>query len=159
MSEAEDDVETVEAVEVEPVERRPHRALTDADRIERLEKALFRAALPDEATTLHNRLVASVAEATGDGHPTPCTVLPEAWLSDDPEERTIAASWCRECPLRSLCSSYAVAAHEGFGVWGGRDWTSPEKPAPAEPVHRRRRRQATPTPVEGETVEAAPVAA
>lgn len=50
-----------------------------------------------------------------------CAAEPEAWLSDDPEDRELAAMYCPGCPVLRECR--AVGRTEDFGVWGGEDRT------------------------------------
>src|SRR4051812_44370140 len=54
----------------------------------------------------------------------PCASEPEAWLSEDPEDREIAAMYCVGCPVMNEC--HAAGRTEQFGVWGGKDRTRPE---------------------------------
>lgn len=61
-------------------------------------------------------------------------VTHDYWLSDDPDERSIAASWCIGCPVLQQCGSSADVAGETFGVWGGRDRTKRPRPQGATPV-------------------------
>ena len=43
------------------------------------------------------------------------------WLSDDHEERKLAATWCDGCPILQPCAEAGAA--EAFGVWGAVDRT------------------------------------
>ena len=56
-------------------------------------------------------------------HPTPCQLDPERWYSDERAERLAAADACWDCPVIQACGTYADAADERFGCWGGRDRT------------------------------------
>lgn len=54
----------------------------------------------------------------------PCQGDPEAWMVDGTSPQALAAQAeaveaCRGCLAVVECSSYAVAAGERFGVWGG----------------------------------------
>ena len=50
--------------------------------------------------------------------PTPCAANPDGWNSSAEEER-IAARLCLDCPVMHPCLTYARAAGETEGVWGG----------------------------------------
>lgn len=52
------------------------------------------------------------------------------WLSEDPAERALAATWCGGCPVLTECRDAATANGEKFGVWGGIDQTRSKVPAP-----------------------------
>jgi Transcription factor WhiB len=60
----------------------------------------------------------------GESPPVPCeTGDAEAWW---PDRRDLgspathgAVAGCRRCPVEVACLSYALAADERFGVWGG----------------------------------------
>lgn len=41
------------------------------------------------------------------------------WFSDDPRIQQRAAELCRPCALLLVCRTYAMAAGERTGVWGG----------------------------------------
>ena len=72
-------------------------------------------------TELREELLQAVDLHERAGAPTPCRADPEPFTADDGAQRTLAAALCGGCPLRSLCRSYAVAAAEPWGVWGGVD--------------------------------------
>lgn len=55
----------------------------------------------------------------------------DLWLSEHPEDRVIAASWCTGCPILTECRAAATDNDERFGVWGGHDYTS--QPGQARP--------------------------
>lgn len=60
----------------------------------------------------------------GEGGAVPCrTSDPEAWWPDrkhvDSPAARMAVHGCWRCPAREACLSYAVAADEREGVWGG----------------------------------------
>ncbi len=60
--------------------------------------------------------------------PPACERDPEAWWATRATPKLAAlqdeaAAACTWCPVRELCASYAVAAGERHGVWGG---TRPE---------------------------------
>jgi Transcription factor WhiB len=61
--------------------------------------------------------------------PVPCRVEdPAAWWPDKKNADSAltrgAVAACRRCPVAAECLSYALAADERFGVWGG---TLPEE--------------------------------
>ena len=72
-------------------------------------------------TELREELLQAVDLHERAGAPTPCRADPEPFTADDPVARARAAESCGGGPLRSLCRSYAVAAGEPWGVWGGVD--------------------------------------
>lgn len=47
-----------------------------------------------------------------------CSVDPGPWFGGT-RARAEAIEWCECCPVRVPCASYAFAAAEPFGVWGG----------------------------------------
>lgn len=47
----------------------------------------------------------------------------QLFLSEDPAERALAATWCTGCPLLAECAEAGAATRANFGVWGGRDRT------------------------------------
>lgn len=49
------------------------------------------------------------------------------WLADDAEDRAIAVKLCRPCPVLKACGQAAEETGEKWGVWGGRDRTSPKQ--------------------------------
>lgn len=50
-----------------------------------------------------------------------CAGDPEGWwLSGSSSAGVVdAVAWCEACPVREACASYALAARERYGVWGG----------------------------------------
>ena len=54
----------------------------------------------------------------------------EMWTSDDPDDRALAARWCRGCPILPPCHDAAVAEGERWTVRGGVDFRSASKPRP-----------------------------
>ncbi|MGA5506852.1 WhiB family transcriptional regulator [Streptomyces umbrinus] len=54
----------------------------------------------------------------------PCRLDPEPFYSPDATERSYAAKQCHRCPLLLDCMSYALAADERHGVWGGVDFAA-----------------------------------
>ena len=54
----------------------------------------------------------------------------DMWTSAFPDERALAATWCRGCAVLTLCGAVADANDERHGVWGGRD-RSPARPGRA----------------------------
>lgn len=51
----------------------------------------------------------------------------QLFLSENPEERSLAATWCAGCPIRCECAEAGAATRANFGVWGGRDRTTRPK--------------------------------
>jgi WhiB family redox-sensing transcriptional regulator len=55
--------------------------------------------------------------------PAPCEEGdPAAWWpaqGDDPDDVALAVRCCADCPARVECLTYALAADERGGVWGG----------------------------------------
>lgn len=49
---------------------------------------------------------------------TPCTVEPDLWYSQDPDDQYEAITACGFCPIRTECRTYGN--DELGGVWGGR---------------------------------------
>lgn len=41
------------------------------------------------------------------------------WFSEDPRIQRRAAELCRPCTLLMICRTYAIAAGERTGAWGG----------------------------------------
>ena len=53
----------------------------------------------------------------------PCRMAPDMWWSHDRNEQAEAKRACNElCPLRQQCLTYAMAAKESEGIWGGLDY-------------------------------------
>lgn len=46
------------------------------------------------------------------------------WLSEDAEDRSQAARWCRGCPVLTECAAAAVELGATWGVWAGVDRSS-----------------------------------
>ena len=46
---------------------------------------------------------------------------PEQWFNDRGEvyDARIAKNLCESCPVINACATYAIAAPEHFGIWGG----------------------------------------
>lgn len=92
----------------------------------------------------------------------------EVFLSEKPEERALAASWCTGCPVRQECADAGAAIQANFGVWGGRDRTvRPRKregvgpslthPEGASPLDTTQSAPGTPTPdTAGDTAMGSP---
>ena len=61
----------------------------------------------------------------------PCQVpvLEPLWRGGSLEDARDAASWCQGCPVLAECGTYATAASERTGVWGGvvRGWDNPRQ--------------------------------
>jgi Transcription factor WhiB len=45
------------------------------------------------------------------------------WLSEDVNDRRIAAAFCSGCPVHTECDEAARANRESFGVWASKDRT------------------------------------
>jgi WhiB family redox-sensing transcriptional regulator len=68
-----------------------------------------------QARAAWGELVAVLAAAG----PAPCALGDaEAWWPA-PGETTTAVAECRRCPAQEACLTYAMAADERSGVWGG----------------------------------------
>lgn len=81
----------------------------------------------------HRRLAVALLDA--DTVP-PCHAhpRPSLWISDDPDERALAARLCRRCPVIELCRE--AGRRERFGVWAGKDRTPPPPPPGKKPTTR-----------------------
>lgn len=64
-----------------------------------------------------------VQDLSDEGLSVPCTADPEAWTSDYPEERAVAARACGTCPVLDACRQAAQVGRERWHVWGGVDLT------------------------------------
>lgn len=53
--------------------------------------------------------------------PTPCSGAERDRWTGNPAEQRWAAEHCMDCPVMVACLTYAVAAGEKQGVWGGRE--------------------------------------
>jgi WhiB family transcriptional regulator, redox-sensing transcriptional regulator len=57
----------------------------------------------------------------------PCEEVPYVFFPEDAFVRSnerqqmesLAVKLCKMCPVQKLCLDYALAADEGYGVWGG----------------------------------------
>jgi WhiB family redox-sensing transcriptional regulator len=49
------------------------------------------------------------------------TTDPEIFFPPTGSLATEAQATCAQCPVRSMCPAYAIAADEPFGIWGGLD--------------------------------------
>ena len=69
----------------------------------------------------HDRLTRALVAIAARGLRTHCSdvELHSYWLSDDQQEREVAARLCRGCPVLSPCGD--VGQYEHFGVFGGVD--------------------------------------
>ena len=52
----------------------------------------------------------------------------DLWLSEDPDDRALAARWCRGCLVLDACHNAAEEGAEQFGVWAGIDRTATTQP-------------------------------
>lgn len=62
--------------------------------------------------------------------PVPCRSDPDAWTSDDAEQRARASRACSDCPVIVLCDQFARLNRENANVFGGLDRT-PRRGRPA----------------------------
>jgi Transcription factor WhiB len=53
----------------------------------------------------------------------PCAHSSDAWMSEDRDERAIAARRCAGCPVFKVCADLAAEIKPSFGVWGAKDHT------------------------------------
>jgi Transcription factor WhiB len=53
----------------------------------------------------------------------PCAHNPDAWVSEDKDQRATAARTCQTCPLLNPCADFAAELKPRFGVWAGVDRT------------------------------------
>jgi hypothetical protein len=65
------------------------------------------------------RLQAELAAASAACVWVPCKGAGDLWLSENLDDQVDAAEGCRGCPVLAACASYAMAAREPAGVWGG----------------------------------------
>lgn len=72
-------------------------------------------AIPPSAVAQWRALSAAIDEH---GAPVCASADPEAWW--EPARFGDALAGCRPCPVAAECLSYAEAAGERYGVWGGR---------------------------------------
>ena len=49
----------------------------------------------------------------------PCSVAPDLFFAERPEEIAQARALCQQCPARSPCLDGALQRAEPWGVWGG----------------------------------------
>lgn len=75
-------------------------------------------------TTPHERLAWGLAGLLAEGDLPPCCGS-GAWVSEDRDERSLAALACMPCPLLEVCGEAADSTKERFGVWAGVDRTQP----------------------------------
>jgi WhiB family redox-sensing transcriptional regulator len=66
------------------------------------------------------------AELEDAGRSLPCRKNPDFFYPEDyyllstrRMAEDLAKQLCGMCPLQALCASYAVAAQEDYGIWGG----------------------------------------
>ncbi len=88
--------------------------MTEATPVERIPWAIPAGALAEWL-----RLAAVLDEIST----VPCQTDTEAWWPDrkdlDAPSTRSAVRACWRCPARAACLSFALAANERFGVWGG----------------------------------------
>lgn len=79
-----------------------------------------RAAARAAATKALDQALADLADCD---RRTPCQTEPgrDYWLSEDRDERQMAAGWCEPCPVFDLCGQAADIRGERFGVWAAVD--------------------------------------
>lgn len=78
--------------------------------------------------TAHDTLAGALRSLLDGGRWPVCTQDPDAWLSEEPEERAEAARWCADCELLDPC--WVAGIDERFGVWGGLDRTRRPRTTP-----------------------------
>jgi len=78
-----------------------------------------------DTTRPHDRLAFALARVLAIGSRPPCGDGSGAWVSDDRDERAMAARLCARCPLIVECAEAADSTKERFGVWAGVDRTQP----------------------------------
>lgn len=71
--------------------------------------------------TAHDTLTVALRSLLDAGRWPVCTQDPDAWLSDEPDERAEAARWCASCELIEPCRK--AGRSEKHGAWGGRGCT------------------------------------
>lgn len=71
-------------------------------------------------------LTAAIWELQDSGRDVPCSGMWDSFQSEYTEVRAMAVPLCRRCPVLAECRAAAVANHEKFGVWGGKDRTHPD---------------------------------
>lgn len=76
-------------------------------------------------TNPHDRLAWALAALLAEGTRPPCCDGSGAWVSEDRDERAMAARACMPCALLSACREAADSTSERFGVWAGVDRTQP----------------------------------
>jgi hypothetical protein len=74
------------------------------------------------ATALLNLQLLTIAQR-GDRPRCSDPVDHERWTSDHEANRAIAALWCNDCVVLTLCGDAAVERGEKWGAWGGKDLT------------------------------------
>lgn len=72
----------------------------------------------------HDRLALALAGLLAEGERPPCCGS-GAWVSEDRDERAVAARLCARCSLIAECAAAADSTKERFGVWAGVDRTQP----------------------------------
>ncbi len=85
--------------------------------------AQFAPAILDEAQPAWAALQHELDELTATRRRTPCSVDPNPFTSDDPDERAEATAACAACPVLIECAAFAYANHETAAVWAGVDLT------------------------------------
>lgn len=69
-----------------------------------------------ETVARYVELLAAVADAGGP----PCQIDPDRWHRGEEDPETAEAlALCEVCPVLDACRSYALAAREPLGTWGG----------------------------------------
>jgi hypothetical protein len=74
-----------------------------------------------DATSPHDRLAFALARVLANGSRPPCGDGSGAWVSDNRDERAMAARLCARRPLIVECAEAADSTKERFGVWAGVD--------------------------------------
>ena len=55
---------------------------------------------------------------------------PDLWFATDADSIAEAAGVCATCPVTEPCAAYAGELGIRYGVWGGRPYEAPRRPAP-----------------------------
>ena len=88
-------------------------------------------------TTPHARLAVELAEAVERHQRIPCAERPELFVSENPDERAVAAALCIDCPRRVREACATAGKRQRFGVWAGRDVAPREGRPPGRPRRER----------------------
>lgn len=76
----------------------------------------------DRSTAAHGQYIATTAWLEPEVEiaiELPCSVAPDLFFAERPEEIRQARALCQQCPARGPCLEGALARAEPWGVWGG----------------------------------------